>query len=277
MEYVCNRSLHRGKRGRVQQIITTVGILRWANGNRPGVDESSERIATGRGETEVRSTARRFLECHDFRRRRHRQRWPWSVAADGSQNVEAQLDQCGDIRVQHFRREARDRDAVGELRFQSPRRCVEHAPAPSESRAELPLLDRRLAGPGPIRVPLQYLGTSGYPTSQCGYMGNAFAATSTTNYRVSFHKGYEDTSASPTAFVVFNSREARVRLCGPCSRRGGMLAELERRRATVRRRRYSVRVLLDPVPVHARRQLASRRGWRCLPATPSCCLHLTGQ
>ena len=58
-------------------------------------------------------------------------------------------------------------------------------------------------GPGPIRFPLQYLGTSGYPTSQCGYMGNAFAATSTTNYRVSFHKGYEDTSASPTAFVVF--------------------------------------------------------------------------
>lgn len=52
-------------------------------------------------------------------------------------------------------------------------------------------------------VPVQYLGTGGYPVSECGYMGNSFQANSTTSYRVSFHKGYEDTAGSPTSFAVF--------------------------------------------------------------------------
>lgn len=52
-------------------------------------------------------------------------------------------------------------------------------------------------------MPVQYLGTPGYPTSECGYMGNGFAANSSIGYRVSFHKGFEDTAASPTSFAVF--------------------------------------------------------------------------
>ena len=52
-------------------------------------------------------------------------------------------------------------------------------------------------------VPLQNLGVSGNPSSECGYMGNGFAANSKTTYRVSFHKGEEDTQSSSTAFAVF--------------------------------------------------------------------------
>ena len=50
-------------------------------------------------------------------------------------------------------------------------------------------------------VPIQYLGTTGYPTSECMYMGNSFS-NSTTTWRVSFHKGEEDTQTTPTAFAV---------------------------------------------------------------------------
>ena len=52
-------------------------------------------------------------------------------------------------------------------------------------------------------VPVQYLGTPGYPASECGYMGNSFQANSSTGYRVSFHKGFEDTAGSPTSYAVF--------------------------------------------------------------------------
>ena len=52
-------------------------------------------------------------------------------------------------------------------------------------------------------VPVQYLGTPGYPASECGYMGNGFQANSSTTYRVSFHKGFEDTAGSPTSYAVF--------------------------------------------------------------------------
>lgn len=53
-------------------------------------------------------------------------------------------------------------------------------------------------------VPVQFLGTPGYPASECAYMGNGFQANSSTGYRVSFHKGYEDTAGSPTSYVVFS-------------------------------------------------------------------------
>lgn len=52
-------------------------------------------------------------------------------------------------------------------------------------------------------VPLQYLGINGNPSSQCMYMGNGFVAAARTSYRVSYHKGNEDTQNSPTAFSVF--------------------------------------------------------------------------
>jgi hypothetical protein len=71
-------------------------------------------------------------------------------------------------------------------------------------------------------APVQYLGTAGYPNSECGYMGNSFSANSTTNYRVSFHRAYEDTQTSPTAFAVFTRVSVSpavwtVQAAGSCS------------------------------------------------------------
>ena len=59
-------------------------------------------------------------------------------------------------------------------------------------------------GPSAFRpwIPLQNLGVNGNPASQCGYFGNGIS-NSTENWRVSYHKGYEDTADSPTAYAVF--------------------------------------------------------------------------
>lgn len=51
-------------------------------------------------------------------------------------------------------------------------------------------------------VPLQYLGLNGNPATQCGYFGNGIG-NSATNWRVSFHKGYEDVEDSPASYAVF--------------------------------------------------------------------------
>ena len=71
-------------------------------------------------------------------------------------------------------------------------------------------------------VPLQYLGTPGYPATQCGYMGNSFVSESRPNYRVSYHKGFEDTPGGPTSFAVFTRISVSpavwtVRPAGSCS------------------------------------------------------------
>jgi hypothetical protein len=50
-------------------------------------------------------------------------------------------------------------------------------------------------------IPIQNLGTNGNPASECIYMGNS-VANSSMSWRVSFHKGNEDNSTSPTAFAV---------------------------------------------------------------------------
>ena len=50
-------------------------------------------------------------------------------------------------------------------------------------------------------TPLQNLGVNGNPVTECIYMGNSIANSSTT-WRVSFHKGNEDVATSPTAFAV---------------------------------------------------------------------------
>ncbi|HKV71808.1 MAG TPA: hypothetical protein VJN62_11200 [Gemmatimonadales bacterium] len=52
-------------------------------------------------------------------------------------------------------------------------------------------------------VPLQNLGINGNPSTECGYMGNSFSDLTGTAYRVSYHKGLEDTQGSPTAYAVF--------------------------------------------------------------------------
>lgn len=50
-------------------------------------------------------------------------------------------------------------------------------------------------------IPLQNLGVNGNPTTECIYMGNGIY-NSTTGWRVSFHKGYEDVANSATSFAV---------------------------------------------------------------------------
>lgn len=50
-------------------------------------------------------------------------------------------------------------------------------------------------------IAIQNLGINGNPESECIYMGNGLA-NATTAWRVSFHKGHEDITASPTAFAV---------------------------------------------------------------------------
>lgn len=50
-------------------------------------------------------------------------------------------------------------------------------------------------------IPLQNLGVNGNPSTECIYMGNGFTD-GTNEWRVSFHKGIEDTQDTPTAFVV---------------------------------------------------------------------------
>lgn len=50
-------------------------------------------------------------------------------------------------------------------------------------------------------IPIQTLGINGNPTSECVYMGNS-VANSTTTWRVSFHKGAEDVAGSPAAYAV---------------------------------------------------------------------------
>ena len=49
-------------------------------------------------------------------------------------------------------------------------------------------------------TPLQNLGVNGNPSTECIYMGNGIA-NSTSIWGVSFHKGNEDVSTSPTAFA----------------------------------------------------------------------------
>ncbi|HEY5967831.1 MAG TPA: hypothetical protein VIU35_07615 [Chitinophagaceae bacterium] len=50
-------------------------------------------------------------------------------------------------------------------------------------------------------IPLQNLGVDGNPATECIYMGNGIS-NNTTTWRVSFHKGLENTETSPTAFAV---------------------------------------------------------------------------
>ncbi len=68
-------------------------------------------------------------------------------------------------------------------------------------------------------IPLQNLGINGNPASECIYMGNGIA-NSTTAWKVSFHKGLEDTQTSPTAFAVVtrnNSTQWTITPIGSCS------------------------------------------------------------
>ncbi len=120
---------------------------------------------------------------------------------DGSQNVQAQLDSSGTFAFNTFN--ARRGTATRWLNYDFSRPVdPSNTFAPTQDHGQNYHFSSGGTQYSPW-VPVQYLGTSGYPSSECGYMGNSFSANSTTNYRVSFHKGFEDTGTSPTSFVVF--------------------------------------------------------------------------
>jgi hypothetical protein len=125
---------------------------------------------------------------------------------NGTQNVEAVLDSAGTLVFNTF---AANRGAATRWVNYDFSRPVDalNLFRPPQDHTQNYHFSTGASGFSPF-VPIQYLGTPGYPTSECGYMGNGFQAIGSTTYRVSFHKGYEDTASSPTAFAVF----ARVSL-----------------------------------------------------------------
>lgn len=75
-------------------------------------------------------------------------------------------------------------------------------------------------GTNPV-IPIQNLGINGNPSTECIYMGNGLTD-GTNAWRVSFHKGIEDTQDSPTAFAVVTRKTINPAVwtigpSGPCS------------------------------------------------------------
>lgn len=75
-----------------------------------------------------------------------------------------------------------------------------YRPSPSNSKNYHISTGSSPYGTSPF-IPLQNLGVNGNPATECIYMGNGLY-NSTTAWRVSFHKGLEDTQTSPTAFAI---------------------------------------------------------------------------
>ena len=119
---------------------------------------------------------------------------------DGSQNVQAVLDQYGTFA---FNTPANSRlSQVRSLKynFNSPV-DPSNTYRPSPTSTALYHISTGASSFSPF-IPIQNLGINGNPSSECGYMGNTIA-NGTTTWRVGFHKGYEDVDTSPTAFAVF--------------------------------------------------------------------------
>jgi len=120
---------------------------------------------------------------------------------DGVQNVEARLDSAGTLAFNTFTAKRGSATRWVHYDFNRPVDPLNLFRPPQDHTQNYHFS----TGGTPFSpfVPVQYLGTPGYATTECGYMGNGFAADSSTGYRVSFHKGFEDTAGSPTSFAVF--------------------------------------------------------------------------
>jgi hypothetical protein len=117
---------------------------------------------------------------------------------NGSQGVEAILDQYGTFAFDTF---VSGRVAARWVTydFSSPVDSTNtYRPTPSNSMNYH--FSSGAASNVPF-VPIQNLGVNGNPATECMYMGNSFA-NSTTSWRVSFHKGFEDVPNGPTAYAV---------------------------------------------------------------------------
>ena len=146
---------------------------------------------------------------------------------DGNQNVQAQLDGQGTLAFNTFTAKRGTASRWVQYDFSRP---VDPSNTfqPAQDHTQGDHFSSGGSAYSPW-VPVQYLGTPGYPTSECGYMGNSFAANSTTTYRVSFHKGLEDTASSATAFAVFIRVSVTpavwtVQAAGSCSPTSGVAA-----------------------------------------------------
>ncbi len=117
---------------------------------------------------------------------------------DGSQNVEAVLDQSGTFA---FNTNTSRKAATRWVRYN-----FNNPVDPSNTYRPTPSNTQNYhfsTGPSAFSpfTALQNLGVNGNASSECMYMGNGIS-NGTTDWRVSFHKGNEDVSGSPTAFSV---------------------------------------------------------------------------
>jgi len=117
---------------------------------------------------------------------------------DGSQNVSAVLDSYGTFA---FNTLAKGRTATRWVtyNFNDPV-DPSNSYRPNPSNLENYHFSTGASQFQPI-IPIQNLGVSGNPVSECIYMGNS-VANSTTQWRVSFHKGFEDVANSQSAYAV---------------------------------------------------------------------------
>lgn len=139
---------------------------------------------------------------------------------DGSQNVQAQLDSSGTFAFNTFNSTHGNAARWVNYDFSHPT-DPSNTFGPPQDHAQNYHFSTGASAFSPW-VPLQFLGTPGYPAIECGYMGNGFSANSSTGYRVSYHKGFEDTQSSPTAFAVFTRTSVNpsvwtVQPAGSCS------------------------------------------------------------
>lgn len=123
---------------------------------------------------------------------------------DGIQNVQAAIDQYGTFAFNTFNTTPSKKTPAAtrwvHYDFSHPvDPSNTYRPAPSDANNYHFSTGATSFNPW---VPLQNLGVNGNPSSQCGYNGNGMS-NSTTGWRVSYHKGLENTADSPTAFAVF--------------------------------------------------------------------------
>ena len=117
---------------------------------------------------------------------------------DGSQYVQAVLDQYGTFA---FNTDNSRHTAVRWVTYDFTNPVDPgntYRPSPSNSQNY-----HFSTGPSAFSpfIGIQNLGVNDNPSTECIYMGNGIA-NSTTSWRVSYHKGNEDVSTSPTAYAV---------------------------------------------------------------------------
>lgn len=144
---------------------------------------------------------------------------------DGTQDVQAVLDNNGTFAFNTETGMHRNATRYVSYNFNNPvDPSNTYRPSPSNLRNYHFSTGASAYSPN---IPIQNLGVSGNPTTECIYMGNSFATGTsltdpTTSWRVSFHKGLEDVSNGPTAFAVVTRTSVSPAIwtitpAGPCS------------------------------------------------------------